>query len=274
MIPAQKEAIYVDNLLLRGSVVRNIEWVVGVVVFTGDDTKIMMNSGETPSKRSRIEKSLNFQITTQFGLLFILCFLSALLGGIYYGKDDSFQDEFVVKFQTGNSRSAPFFGFLTFWTSLILYQTIVPISLYVTIEIVKSYQAFFIASDKDMYDEKTGKRCIPKAWNLSDDLGQVEYIFSDKTGTLTQNIMEFRQCTIGGTIYGELFDEEHSAGELATARGEMETQLTRMFNNPYRDANSSFVSTTLYPDLEPEGRQSRSIIEFFTILAICHTVLA
>ncbi|KAJ1942130.1 phospholipid transporting ATPase, partial [Linderina macrospora] len=199
-----RDPLNIDNLLLRGSVLRNTRWVVGVAVFTGDDTKIMMNAGETPSKRSRIERMMNYQVLSQFCLLFVLCLVSAIIGGIYYGKAQSFQQAFIVRYQTSTNQSAPYFGFLDFWTMLILYQTVVPISLYVTIEIVKSFQAYFINQDIDMYYAPTDRRCIPKSWNLSDDLGQVEYIFSDKTGTLTQNVMEFRQCTIRGRVYGEI----------------------------------------------------------------------
>ncbi|KAJ1884983.1 phospholipid transporting ATPase, partial [Kickxella alabastrina] len=94
--PNSKEPLSVDNLLLRGSVVRNTQWAVGVTVFTGDETKIMMNAGETPSKRSRIERMMNYQVLSQFCLLFLLCLLSAILGGIYFGRADSFQAVFIV----------------------------------------------------------------------------------------------------------------------------------------------------------------------------------
>src|SRR6202011_3364567 len=68
--------------------------------------------------------------------------------------------------------------------------------------IVNHPQAYFIFADIEMYYEETDQPCIPKTWNISDDLGQIEYIFSDKTGTLTQNVMEYRRCTIDGVAYG------------------------------------------------------------------------
>ncbi|KAI8321958.1 phospholipid-translocating P-type ATPase, partial [Martensiomyces pterosporus] len=271
---SQKDPLSIDNLLLRGSVLRNTQWVAGVAIFTGDDTKIMMNAGETPSKRSRIERMMNYQVISQFCLLFVLCFASAVCGGIYYGKVNSFQDLFVVRYQTGSNQSAPMFGFLTFWTSLILYQTVVPISLYVTIELVKSFQAYFINQDMDMYYAPTDRRCIPKSWNLSDDLGQVEYIFSDKTGTLTQNVMEFRQCTIRGRIYGEIVgdDEADRAKELREA---MQNKMRTFFENPYRQNDTTtFLDTTIYDDLRADNTQARAVIEFFTVLSLCHTVIS
>ena len=54
-----------------------------------------------------------------------------------------------------------------------------------------------------MYYRPYDTPCVPKTWNISDDLGQIEYVFSDKTGTLTQNVMEFQKCSIHGVAYGE-----------------------------------------------------------------------
>ena len=84
---------------------------------------------------------------------------------------------------------------------LIAFQNIVPISLYISIEAVRTCQALFIYFDREIFYEKTGQATLARSWNLSDDLGQIEYIFSDKTGTLTQNAMVFRQCSIGGREY-------------------------------------------------------------------------
>lgn len=77
-------------------------------------------------------------------------------------------------------------GVITFVFALITFQNIVPISLYISIEFVRTAQAIFIYFDKNIWYEKTGQATLARSWNLSDDLGQIEYIFSDKTGTLTQ----------------------------------------------------------------------------------------
>merc|ERR1711977_298519 len=61
----------------------------------------------------------------------------------------------------------------------------------------------FIYSDIFMYYDKLDYPCTPKSWNISDDLGQVEYVFSDKTGTLTQNVMEFKKCSIAGVQFSD-----------------------------------------------------------------------
>ncbi|KAJ2714823.1 phospholipid transporting ATPase, partial [Coemansia spiralis] len=270
-----QDPLSIDNMLLRGSALCNTQWAVGVVLFTGDDTKVMMNAGETPSKLSRIERMMNYQVMSQFGLLFVLCLLSAVLGGIYHGRPDSFQALFIVAFETKTSgRSAPLYGFLTFWTSLILYQTVVPISLYVTIEVVKSFQAYFIRQDLDMYYPPADLRCAPRSWNLSDDLGQVEYIFSDKTGTLTQNVMEFRQCTIRGKVYGEIVNTDDEPVRAAELRAAMDVRVKQFYGDTYRQSDTTtFLDTALYDDLGADNTQTRAIIEFFTVLAVCHTVI-
>ena len=66
------------------------------------------------------------------------------------------------------------------------FQDIVPISLYISMEVVRTCQAAFIYFDSDIYYDKTNQATKARTWNLADDLGQIEYIFSDKTGTLTQ----------------------------------------------------------------------------------------
>lgn len=79
-----------------------------------------------------------------------------------------------------------FNGFTTFFNALITFQNVVPISLYISIEFVRTCQAAFIYFDSEMYYEPADQATMARSWNLSDDLGQVKFLVSDKTGTLTQ----------------------------------------------------------------------------------------
>lgn len=124
-----------------------------------------------------------------------------------------------------------------------------------------------------MYDERTGKKCVPRAWNISDDLGQIEYIFSDKTGTLTRNVMEFRQCTINGVVYGHL-PQNNSDEEWTRMESDMHERLLDMIEDYTPPMKPSFVDPLLISDLRKEPTEEGPIREFFKLLALCHTVLA
>ncbi|KAK5231750.1 phospholipid transporting ATPase [Exophiala xenobiotica] len=284
------EPISINNLLLRGCSLKNTEWVLGVVVFTGQETKIMLNAGMTPSKRARMARELNWNVIYNFIILFFMCLVSGIVQGVTWSEGGNTLDYFEFGSIGG---SPPLDGFITFWSAVILFQNLVPISLYITLEIVRSIQAFFIWSDVYMYYEKLDYPCTPKSWNISDDLGQIEYIFSDKTGTLTQNVMEFKKCTINGRPYGEAYTEAEAGmrrrqgvdveaesarinREIAEARVETLKQLRKTYDNPYlHDEELTFVSPDFVADLNGKsGAEQAQVCEHFMIaLALCHTVI-
>ena len=135
---------------------------------------------------------------------------------------------------------------------------------------------------------------MPKTWNISDDLGQIEYIFSDKTGTLTQNIMEFKKCSINGVAYGEgiteamlgaakregkdmsSFDPAQNEAMLKGLKDDMMRQMQRLFDHKYlREDKLTFIAPKAIEDLGDTSRDQRThITQFFRALAVCHTVLA
>lgn len=284
------EPISINNMLLRGCSVRNTEWVLGIVVFTGQETKIMLNAGITPSKRARLARELNWNVIYNFIILFFMCLVSGIVQGVTWSQDDNS----LVYFEFGSVGGAPALdGFITFWAAVILFQNLVPISLYITLEIIRTAQAFFIYSDTFMYYDKVDYPCTPKSWNISDDLGQIEYIFSDKTGTLTQNVMEFKKCSINGAPYGEAYTEAQAGmqkrqgidvevegakahKQIAEDRIRMLDLLRKVHPNPYlHDEALTFVAPDFVSDVEGlSGKeQAEANKQFMLALALCHTVI-
>ncbi|KAJ5203654.1 uncharacterized protein N7498_004533 [Penicillium cinerascens] len=284
------EPVTINNMLLRGCSLRSTEWVLGVVVFTGGESKIMLNSGATPAKRARLAKDLNWNVIYNFIILFIMCLVTGIVNGFAWGAPDKSLDFFDYGSYGG---TPPVTGIITFWTAVILFQNLVPISLYISLEIVRTIQAVFIHSDLYMYYEKLGLYCVPKSWNISDDVGQVEYIFSDKTGTLTQNVMEFKKATVNGVSYGEAYTEAqigmrrregaNADEEAAQARAQIAADgvrmlegLRRIHDNPYlKDENLTFIAPNYIDDIAGQsGEEQKKAVEHFMLaLAVCHTVI-
>ncbi|KAF7216272.1 phospholipid-transporting ATPase IA isoform X2 [Nothobranchius furzeri] len=243
-----------DQILLRGAQLRNTQWVHGVVVYTGHDTKLMQNSTRPPLKLSNVERITNFQILVLFGCLLaisLVCSIGQTIWKYQFGNDAWYMDL--------NYGGAANFG-LNFLTFIILFNNLIPISLLVTLEVIKFIQAFFINWDTDMVYEPTSTPAMARTSNLNEELGQVKYIFSDKTGTLTCNVMQFKKCTIAGVAYGHVPEaEEGSFAEddwLSTHSDEAG------FNDP-----------SLLENLQSHHPTAAVIQEFMTMMAICHTAV-
>ncbi|KAK7694057.1 hypothetical protein QCA50_003633 [Cerrena zonata] len=214
----------ISMVLLRGTVLRNTDWVIGIVLFTGQDTKIVMNSGNTPSKRSRVERQMNPQVFINLIILAAVAVACGVIDSVLEKRN--FARGAPWEYGATHGDDNPSINGLVTWTfALITFQNIVPISLYISIEAVRTIQALWIYFDREIYYEKTDQPTLARSWNLSDDLGQIEYIFSDKTGTLTQNAMIFRQCSVAGKVYSgdpaDENDEELTAQGGSTRRPEL-----------------------------------------------------
>ncbi|KAJ7621473.1 phospholipid-transporting ATPase 1 [Roridomyces roridus] len=285
------EPVSINELLLRGCTLRNTNWVIGLVVFTGADTKIVLNGGDTPSKRSKIERETNFNVAVNFILMIVMCMVVGVLSGVF----DTRTDTSAKFFEQGADPTsiAVVNGIVTFASAIVAFQNIVPISLYISIEIVKTIQAYFISQDVEMYFQGYDTPCVPKTWNISDDLGQIEYVFSDKTGTLTQNVMEFQKCSVNGTAYGEgiteaqrgaatraghadTMDPDELAAKLAGLKQLMINTMERGWSSRYLQPEKlTLVSPGLATALADRQNEERPhLIAFFRALALCHSVLA
>ncbi|XP_078301862.1 phospholipid-transporting ATPase IB-like isoform X4 [Panthera onca] len=248
-------AVGPDQVLLRGTQLKNTQWILGVVVYTGSETKFMQNSIKLPLKRSTVEKVTNVQILVLFLLLLAMSLVSCV--GAILWKEGHGGDIWYIGTKDYSSHSLGF-DILVF---IILYHNLIPISLLVTLEIVKYIQALFINWDEDMHYEGNNVYAMARTSNLNEELGQVKYLFSDKTGTLTCNIMTLKKCTIAGIIYGNLSNRSDTVLDNLSASPSVITE-SGAFNDP-----------TLLQNFE-DGHPTRDYIkEFLTLLCVCHTVV-
>uniref|UniRef100_A0AC11E5A1 ATPase phospholipid transporting 10D (putative) n=1 Tax=Ovis aries TaxID=9940 RepID=A0AC11E5A1_SHEEP len=174
-----------ENLLLRGCTIRNTEAVMGIVVYAGHETKAMLNNSGPRYKRSKLERRANTDVLWCVLLLVIMCLTGALGHGIWLSRYENIPF-FNIPEPDGHIISPVLAGFCMFWTMIILLQL---------------GQIYFIQSDVDFYNEKMGSTVQCRALNITEDLGQIQYLFSDKTGTLTENKMVFRRCSVAGFDY-------------------------------------------------------------------------
>uniref|UniRef100_H3B1E3 Phospholipid-transporting ATPase n=1 Tax=Latimeria chalumnae TaxID=7897 RepID=H3B1E3_LATCH len=201
-----------QNMLLRGCVLRNTEWCFGLVIFAGPDTKLMQNSGRTKFKRTSIDRLMNTLVLWIFGFLICMGVILAIGSSIW---EHEVGDRFQIYLPWDVAVDSAFFsGFLSFWSYIIILNTVVPISLYVSVEVIRLGHSYFINWDKRMYSVKKNTPAEARTTTLNEELGQIEYIFSDKTGTLTQNIMTFNKCSINGKSYGDIPDDLGPKGEI------------------------------------------------------------
>mmetsp|Transcript_17125 Transcript_17125/g.24863 ORF Transcript_17125/g.24863 Transcript_17125/m.24863 type:complete len:1786 (+) Transcript_17125:45-5402(+) len=279
-----------DNFLLRGALLRNTEWVIGLACFTGDDTKLVKNSFETPSKKSDLDRLVNNTV-----LVFLVIMI---LGTIVMAS-------FAVSYQEHHSESAWIFGindnksepwpylpglpppdwrtesqnFIQyFFTFVTLLNGFVPISVYVTIEMVSFCMMAFIDKDIDMYHEKTDTPASART-NIVTDLGRVSYIFSDKTGTLTRNVMRFKRCSVDGIAFGApIVKKSPKATDQQEGPG-ISGDATKAFH-PLKQLLVGAVSMPSPEDLT--GNKTKQSTEntltfnaemFLRVMSLCHTVV-
>lgn len=298
-----------SQILLRDSKLRNTSYIYGVVIFTGPDSKVMQNSTGSPSKRSTIEKRMDHIIYVLFILLVMISVISSI-GFALYTKLEM-PDWWYLQPQSTTNLYDPTMpalsGIFHLVTALILYGYLIPISLYVSIEVVKLLQAMFISQDIQMFDEESGSPAQARTSNLNEELGQVDTILSDKTGTLTCNQMDFLKCTIAGVSYGLVSSEvEIAAAKLMEADAEGRKQEHNIsigsdgMHAPWQGIGNELKEISLETVLTPKSQMTEKphirgfsfednrlmegnwlreahaddILMFFRILAICHTAIA
>ncbi len=267
--------ISIKNVILRGCQLRNTDYIYGLVVNSGVDTKIMQSSVTAPMKWSSINYVVNKMIIGLFFFLLVCCLIASTVQVIWNTENAS--DMWYLGWPDPSAAGQWFLGFGYYF--LLMYQ-IIPVSLYVTIGMVMLFQAIFMVWDLDMYYEKTDTRAIVRSMSLNEELGQISYIFSDKTGTLTCNIMDFRKCSINGVSYGTGTTEVGRAAALRFSENpeKEEREKKEQQEESEEPSNVPFVNfrdPKLLKALEGHAgiEQEEKVRSFLLHLALCHTVL-
>uniref|UniRef100_A0A674MXB9 Phospholipid-transporting ATPase n=1 Tax=Takifugu rubripes TaxID=31033 RepID=A0A674MXB9_TAKRU len=250
----QKYALDNEKILLRGCTLRNTDWCFGLVLFAGQETKLMQNCGKSTFKRTSIDRLMNVLVLCIFGFLVLMCSILAI-GNYFWETNTGSNFTAFLPRQDGNDASLS--AFLTFWSYVIILNTVVPISLYVSVEVIRLGNSFYIDWDSNMYYAQKDTPAEARTTTLNEELGQIKYIFSDKTGTLTQNIMTFNKCSINGRSYGEI-EGNH-------------TQAVDFSFNALADPRFTFHDHALVEAVKLENPEVHA---FFRLLALCHTVMA
>ncbi|XP_007456081.1 PREDICTED: probable phospholipid-transporting ATPase FetA-like [Lipotes vexillifer] len=252
-----------DRLILRGCIIRNTDWCYGLVIFTGPDTKLMQNSGKSTFKRTHIDHLMNVLVLWIFLFLGSMCFVLAVGHCIWENKKGYYFQDFLPWKEYVSSSAVS--AILIFWSYFIILNTVVPISLYVSVEIIRLGNSFYINWDRRMFYELKNTPARACTTTLNEELGQVKYVFSDKTGTLTQNIMIFNKCSINGKFYGVVYDKNGQRVEVSEKTEKVDFSYNRL-----ADPKFSFYDKTL---VEAVKRGDRWVHLFFLSLSLCHTVI-
>lgn len=295
-----------NEVLYRGSVLRNTSCALGMVINTGEECKIRRNANQHPkAKRPALER-VNNKIVLTLATYVVVQSVGVSMGYIQWQGDYEKNAWYL------NQAKVPFHQIIIAF--IIMFNNVVPLALYISLEIVKVGQLLMVIGDLGMYDEETDTPARCNTNTILENLGQVGYIFSDKTGTLTDNVMKFRKISVAGSVWLHETDLDaaesgeadirmaettstdssmYKANPVTLVVPQVETPATEIPISPARPSmgrrSSSQWRSTGRPDhvqpevntndmleiirLRPNAEFSKKARDYLMAMALCHTCL-
>ncbi|OON21186.1 phospholipid-translocating P-type ATPase, flippase, partial [Opisthorchis viverrini] len=251
--------ISAENVLLRGTKLISTDFVLGLVVYTGDDTRLSMNSKKSTRKYSSREERLNLVLALFFLVAISLCILFTVASTLWNRYHETFPWFVVFSSMTRFSTVKMVFSFA------FIINYLLPISLIITIELQMVVNSYLITNDPQMFDCERAVGASANSVNTADELGQVEFLFSDKTGTLTQNDMLLRVCTLLHNDSTFLLEDAKVYQLVRNIQSMPES--TGQSGNPAR----LLTTITGESNVQNVNEMPQNLKRFLTIMALCHT---
>eukprot|EP00477_Mikrocytos_mackini_P001498 GAHX01001611.1.p1 GENE.GAHX01001611.1~~GAHX01001611.1.p1 ORF type:complete len:1200 (-),score=219.20 GAHX01001611.1:28-3627(-) len=268
----------------RSCVLKNTKWCIGVAVYTGKETKLALNSLKTKTKTSSISKKVDYVVIIL--VLFQLMYAIISFGLFVLWRNRRYNTFWYLtqdkEGKVATDESSLYLGqFISF---IIVSLNLIPISLYIMLDMIRLIQAIFINYDLSMYDTEKSKFPVVRSSGLNEDLGRVSYLFTDKTGTLTENKMFFRNCLIASDYnktYGAEEQEFKPTDSIIIPNNHMNKLIRPQPTHKYytlpegiNSADDKFKDSEFFNLVKNDSVAGSNIDDFMLTLASCHTVLA